>query len=263
MTITDLNAPEVMFYTGLNEKQVKRSFEPEEGAFICESARVIERAIKAGYQPISFFVEEGKEKAIASLGVSEELPVFTASHELMKDITGYSLTGGVLCAMRRKPLLNEEEFINAHNRIVVLDDVENPTNVGAIFRSATALGADGVILLRGSADPLYRRATRVSMGTVFQTDWTYARPEVMAIMKQKGFMSYALALEEGAVPLQKCARRSIRVAVVLGNEDHGISEEILSACDQTVMIPMRQNVDSLNVAAASAVAFWELFHEID
>ena len=259
--VSDLHVPELHMYTQLNEKQVKRMYEPDVGAFICESVRVIERAIAAGYEPISFFVEEGMEQEVMYLCEGKDTPVYVAPYAVMKEITGYSLTGGVLCAMQRKPLITAEAFVRMHRFIVLLDDIENPTNVGAIFRSAVALGADGVLLTRGSADPLYRRATRVSMGTVFQTDWTYAGDDVIPLLKQSGFETFALALDENAEPLDTCRRRKDQVAVVLGNEDHGIKKSLLLACDRIVMIPMKQGVDSLNVAAASAVAFWELFHK--
>lgn len=260
MRITDLRAPEITYYTGLNEKQAKRIFEPEEGVFICESIRVIERAIAAGYKPMSFFVEEGMADNISALAAHEDVPVYAAPYDVMKDIIGYSLTGGVLCAMRRRPLPEIRQFISSHERIVVLDDVENPTNVGAIFRSAAALGADGIILTKGSADPLYRRAARVSMGCVFQIPWTYAKEDFMPYLKEAGFETFALALSDEAVSIKNCANHNEKSAVILGNEDHGISEEILSACDKTVMIPMKRGVDSLNVAAASAIAFWTLLN---
>lgn len=257
--ITDLKAPEVALYTDLNEKQVKRIYEPETGIFICESIRVIERALTAGYEPVSLFLEEKMAEEVAALQIRDDIPVYVASYEVMKEITGYALIGGVLAAMRRKPLQDLEGFLSAHQRIVVFDDIENPTNVGAIFRSAAALGADGVILTEGSADPLYRRAIRVSMGNVFQIAWTYADDTLLPLLKETGFETYALALREDAVSLRHDLSLSEKKAVILGNEDHGISEKLLSGVDHVFSIPMQQDVDSLNVAAASAIAFWELF----
>ena len=259
MIITDLDAEEIRIYTGLNEKQVKKIYEPETGAFICESLRVIERALDAGYEPISFFIEETMLDEAGSI-IPDDVPVYTASHNIMKEITGYSLTGGVLSAMRRKTLKSPEHFADEHHNIVVLNDIENPTNVGAIFRSAAALGADGILLTDGSADPLYRRAARVSMGSVFSIDWTFASADFVADLSSKGFITFALALSDKAEPLGSLSYDTFhKKAVILGNEDHGISQSILDHCDHTVMITMYNGIDSLNVAAASAVACWELF----
>lgn len=257
--ITDLNVPEVALFTGLNEKQVKKIYEPETGLFICESVRVIERAIETGYEIVSVFMEDQMAEAVASLRIREDIPLFMASYDVMKNITGYTLTGGVLAAMRRKPLPELKTFLLSYRRIVVLDDIENPTNVGAIFRSAAALGADGIVLTQGSADPLYRRAIRVSMGAVFQIAWTYADHGILSLLKESGFETYALALREDAIPLDHNMKSSEKTAVIMGNEDHGISSEILSGSDHIVSIPMKHGVDSLNVAAASAIAFWEMF----
>ena len=257
--VTSLDAEEVDIYTKLNEKQIRRIFEPEIGAFICESTRVIERAIAAGYEPLSFFIEEGMQAEVEELHLPADMIVYVATHEVMREITGYSLTGGVLCAMRRKPKADLKTFLSEHKKLVILDDVENPTNVGAIFRSAAALGADGVLLTPGSADPLYRRAARVSMGTVFQIDWIYADEEWMALLKEEGYETIAFALSENSIALNEYQKNEKKKAVILGNEDHGISEDTLASCDCTIMIPMQRGVDSLNVAAASAVAFWEIF----
>ena len=184
-----------------------------------------------------------------------------AEENVMKDITGYSLTGGVLSAMRRNKPGDPKEIINSCSKIVILDDIENPTNIGAIFRSATALGADAIFLTEGCADPLYRRATRVSMGTVFQLEWTYISQRDICLMKEKGFDIMALSLSEDALSLSNLSYSSDKRAVVLGNEDHGISKEVLDMCDSNVIIPMSNGVDSLNVASASAVAFWEIFNK--
>ena len=261
MKIQDLNAPEVEIFTGLNEKQLRRLYEPEEGVFVCESIKVIDRAINAGYEPLSFFVEESRLEDVRPLVENPSVPLFEATYEVMRDITGYAISGGVLAAMRRKPAPKLDVFLRDKKNLVVMDDVENPTNAGAIFRSAAALGADGVLLTKGCADPLYRRAARVSMGTVFAVDWTYMLAEDIREIKKAGFGLIALALSERSKPLGKPdLRGNEKRAIVLGNEDHGISEEILSECDHMVEIPMRNGVDSLNVAAACAVACWELFN---
>ena len=282
--VTDLDDIALTAYVGSNEKQLKRFYEPAEGLFICESSKVIKRALKAGYKAESFFVEEGKIPEVESFFVEEgklekaepllaeegkpdwvvdtvksSIPVYAAPHSVMKSITGYELTGGVLAAMKRKPLRDPAEMIASCRNLVILDDIENPTNVGAIFRSAAALGADAVLLTEGCADPLYRRAARVSMGSVFQIGWTFIKPGFIKKIKDAGFAAFAMALSDDAVPLGKIGRIGDKKAVVLGNEDHGISKEIIDMCDMSVMIPMKHDIDSLNVAAASAVAFWELF----
>ncbi len=299
--VNNLDDEELSVYVGLNEKQLKRFYEPAEGLFICESSKVIRRALAAGYEAESFFVEEGKLNEAESFFVEEgklhelepffveeeklgekkmpeeadaagtpvyctpysvvkDTPVYCAPYSVMKDITGYALTGGILAAMKRKPPRDPEEIIGSGRNLVILNDIENPTNVGAIFRSAVALGADAVLLTEGCADPLYRRAARVSMGTVFQIDWTFIESGFIRKLKDSGFATYALALSDDAVPLDGIERSVGKKAVILGNEDHGISKEILDMCDISVIIPMKHNVDSLNVAAASAVAFWELFN---
>ena len=259
--IKDLKAPELEIYTSLNEKQVKKYFEPNPGLFICESEKVIRRALEAGYEPVSFFVEDSKISVVEALDFHESVLVFHAPYLVMKEITGYSLSGGILAAMKRKGLQSLEDFLESHQKLVVLDDVENPTNVGAIIRSAAALGADGVLLTKACSDPLYRRAARVSMGTVFQVDWMYMDGEdVASLLKQHGFYVLAMALCEGALPISELSfKKEQKRAIVLGNEDHGISEIVLDLCDHTAMIPMSNGIDSLNVAAASAVAFYEFF----
>ncbi len=257
--LSDIKTSEIEIYTGLNEKQLKRFYEPDQGLFICESTRVIERALLKGYEPESFLVEESKLNEVSEIIGERNTPVYVLPYESMKRITGYSLTGGVLSAMRRKPLPSVLECIKNCSRIVVLDDVENPTNVGAIFRSAVALGADAILLTHGCADPLYRRAARVSMGSVFLVDWTYAEKNVAEELKRSGFELFALALSDNAKKLGDFSFDNKKNAVILGNEDHGISEHILAYADHEVIIPMQHEVDSLNVAAASAVAFWEIF----
>lgn len=259
--VDDIKNPDIQIFTSLNEKQVKKIYEPDLGLFICESEKVISRAIDAGYEAEVFFVDEERLDAVSRLiGDESAIPVYTAPAEVMKNLTGYALTGGVLAAMKRKALESVDDVLKRCRNIVVLDDVENPTNIGAIFRSAAALGADCVLLTAGCADPLYRRAARVSMGTVFQVDWTYAGNDVITKLKKSGFNTMALALSDdsidlGSVPINGYERK----AVVMGNEDHGISKEFLEECDSVIKIPMKAGVDSLNVAAASAVAFWEAF----
>ena len=258
--IKDLKAPELEIYTSLNEKQVKKYFEPNPGLFICESEKVIRRALEAGYEPVSFFVEDSKISVVEALDFDESVLVFHAPYLVMKEITGYSLNGGILAAMKRIGPQSLEDFLESHQKLVVLDDVENPTNVGAIIRSAAALGADGVLLTKACSDPLYRRAARVSMGTVFLVDWMYMDGDVAFLLKQHGFYVLAMALCEGALPISELSlKKEQKRAIVLGNEDHGVSDEVLEHADACVIIPMKAGVDSLNVAAASAVAFWEVF----
>ena len=259
--VTSLDAADVSVYVGLNERQLKRYNEPDSGIFICESMKVIRRAIAAGYKPQSFFVEESQLEGVKQFN-TDNTPIYMASENVMKNITGYSLTGGVLSAMHRKCPLTPTKLIESCNRIVVLDDVENPTNVGAIFRSAAALGAEAVLLTEGCADPLYRRAARVSMGTVFQLEWTYINRSDISLLKESGFTLMALSLTDDAKSLSDLKLTTNKRAVVLGNEDHGISPEILNICDISVIIPMSNGVDSLNVASASAVAFWEMFTKV-
>ena len=259
--VTSLDAADVSAYVGLNERQLKRYNEPDNGIFICESMKVIKRAIAAGYKPQSFFVEESQLEGVKQFN-TDNTPIYVASENVMKNITGYSLTGGVLSAMHRKCPLTPTKLIETCNKIVVLDDVENPTNVGAIFRSATALGAEAVLLTEGCADPLYRRAARVSMGTVFQLEWTYINRSDIHQLKESGFALMALSLTDDAKSLSDLRLTSNKRAVVLGNEDHGISPEVLNTCDMSVIIPMSNGVDSLNVASASAVAFWEIFEKV-
>ena len=277
--ISDISDQRVEIYTHMNENRLKRIYEPKEGLFICESRKIIERAIAAGYQAESFFVSEQLVGTLPDLFSenalkSNAIPVYSAREDIMKNITGYSFTDGILAAMIRKPARKIDDVIGSVSNIVVLDDIENPTNVGAIFRSAAALGADAILLTKGCADPLYRRAVRVSMGTVFSVDWAYI-PErhdnnqlselcdenyIIEILKRYGFTTIAMALSDNAKNLNDPDLQSIkRKALILGNEDHGISEQILERCDHIVKIPMSAGVDSLNVAAASAVACWELF----
>lgn len=259
----ELNKDELKIYSAISEPGLAHYFEPAPGIFIAESAKVIERALDAGYEAISFLVEERQleNEAGPLLKRAEEAAVYTASEEILKTITGYPVTRGVLCAMRRKRNKPLEEVLEGAERIVLLEDVENPTNVGAIFRSAAALGIDAVLLSKGCADPLYRRAIRVSMGNIFSINWTFSEDWLSDIekLKEKGFQTIAMALKEDSVTLDAInPEPSEKIALLMGNEGEGLKEETLTICDKTVLIPMKKGIDSLNVAAASAVAFWQI-----
>ena len=265
--IKDFIAPELDVYARTSEVQLLRYYEPEPGIFIAESPKVIERALNAGYQPISFLVEhkdlEGEAKEL--LKRFPEVPVYTAEYEILVQLTGFALTRGMLCAMRRNQLLSVEEICRDASRIAILENVVNPTNIGAIFRSAAALHMDAVLLTSGCSDPLYRRAARVSMGTVFQIPWTYFPKEAdlsaggLTHLKAMGYKTAAMALKEDSVSIDDPGLLSEeKLAVILGTEGDGLASATIDGCDYTVMIPMAHGVDSLNVAAASAVAFWEL-----
>ncbi len=257
--ITDFNAPELDIYARLTENQLLNRAKPEEGLFIAESPKVVERAMNAGYEPVSMLLEnkhiEGEAKeVVARCG---EIPIFTAEFDVLKQLTGFALTRGVLCAMRRKPLPAVEEVCAGAKRIAVLENVMNPTNVGAIFRSAAALHMDAVLLTPASSNPLYRRASRVSMGTVFQVPWTYISD--ITRLKDLGFKTAAMALCDNTVSIDDPKLMSEKkLALVLGTEGDGLAEQTIADCDYTVKIPMAEGIDSLNVAAASAVAFWQL-----
>ena len=267
--ITDFQAPELDVYARLSENQLLNRCEPEKGMFIAESPRVIERALDAGYRPVSCLVEkrhiEGEAKEIIRrCGEIGNVPVYTAEFDVLTQLTGFKLTRGMLCAMRRPPLPEVRQICEGSRRIAILENVVNPTNVGAIFRSAAALGIDAVLLTYDSSDPLYRRAVRVSMGTVFQIPWTFfekdAWPEKgIRLLRELGFRTAAMALREDSVSIdnpQLLAEE--KLAVILGAEGDGLAFSTIADCDYTVRIPMSRGVDSLNVAAASAVAFWEL-----
>ena len=262
--ITDFSAPELDIYARLNENQLFRYYEPEPGLFIAESPKVIERALNASYEPVSFLVEkkhiEGEAKDV--LARCSGIPVYTAESDILTQLTGFQLTRGALCAMRRRALPSLTEICSGARRIAILEQVMNPTNIGAIFRSAAALNMDAVILTPGCSDPLYRRASRVSMGTVFQIPWTVADnwPQpVMSQLKQLGFKTAAMALSDNSVSIDDEQLMSEeKLAIILGTEGDGLAETTIADCDYTVKIPMTHGVDSLNVAAASAVAFWQL-----
>lgn len=259
--IEDFHAPELDVFARLTEAQLRNRFEPKKGMFIAESPKVIGRALDAGFQPVSLLVERGhcNEEAQAVIARCGDVPVYTAPLDVLTQLTGFQLTRGMLCAMLRRPLPTPAQVLDGAKRVVVLESVMNPTNVGAIFRSAAALGMDAVLLTRGSVDPLYRRSARVSMGTVFQVPWTFLDENWTEYLHQQGFTTAALALTDDSISITDPAlAREEHLALVLGTEGDGLAQSTIAACDYTVKIPMSHGVDSLNVAAASAVAFWEL-----
>lgn len=261
--ITDFSAPELDIYARLSEVQLLNRADPENALFIAESPNVIERALNAGCAPVSFLMErkhvEGKGREI--LARCGDVPVYAAELDVLIQLTGFHLTRGMLCAMRRPKLPSVEEVCAGARRIAVLENVMNPTNIGAIFRSAAALNMDAVLLTSAGSDPLYRRAVRVSMGTVFQVPWTYLEdenswPEQLHAL---GFKTAAMALREDSVRLDDPRLLAEeKLAIVLGTEGDGLAADTIAHCDYTVRIPMSHGVDSLNVAAASAVAFYQL-----
>ena len=266
--ISDLTLPELDPFARLTEAQLRSRQAPEKGLFIAESAKVIEHALDAGYVPVSFLMErrqiDGPARGL--LDRCPDVPVYTANRSVLASLTGYELTRGMLCSMRRPVLPNVEEICASARRLAVLEGIVDPTNVGAIFRSAAALGIDAVLATPTCCDPLHRRAVRVSMGTVFQVPWTFIGSSAadwpengLAQLKHFGFRTAALALSENSVFIDDPALMAEgRLAIVLGTEGDGLSEATVASCDYTVRIPMSHAVDSLNVAAASAVAFWQL-----
>lgn len=260
--ITDFSAPELDIYARLTEVQLLRHYEPEMGLFIAESPKVIERALDKGYAPVSMLVEEKHiagqaRQVIARCG---DVPVYTAELRILTRLTGFQLTRGILCAMRRRALPDVEEICTGARRVAVLERVMNPTNAGAIFRSAAALGMDAVLLTPSCTDPLYRRAIRVSMGTVFQIPWTFlAQERPVPVLSKLGFKTAAMALSPHSISIDDTRLMTEdKLAVILGSEGDGLSADTIKDSDYTVRIPMSNGVDSLNVAAASAVAFWQL-----
>ena len=266
--ITDFSDPRLDVYARLTEAQLLNRFEPAKGMFIAESPKVIDRALNAGCKPVSLLMErkdiDGSAKEIIER--CGDIPVFTADRDVLCQLTGYQLTRGVLCAMLRPKLPRVEEVVKNARRIVILENVQNPTNVGAIFRSAAALGMDAILLTPGCSNPLYRRSARVSMGTVFQIPWTFIGEETsdwpekgMETLRALGFKTAAMALSDHSVSIDDPAlAREEKLAIILGSEGDGLTDTTIADCDFTVKIPMYHGVDSLNVAAASAVAFWEL-----
>lgn len=266
--ITDFSIPALDAFARLTEAQLRNRLEPEKGIFIAESPKVIARALDAGCEPLSLLMErkhiEGQAKEI--IGRCGEIPVYTAEREVLAGITGYELTRGILCAMRRPKLSSVEELCANARRVAVLEGIVDPTNIGAIFRSAAALHMDAVLVTPTCCDPLYRRAARVSMGTIFQVPWTrigndpgeWPQPGIQRLQKL-GFKTAAMALSDRSVSIddpQLMAEE--KLAIVLGTEGDGLAQATIADCDYTVKIPMSHGVDSLNVAAASAVAFWQL-----
>ncbi len=262
--ITDFAAPELDIYARLTEAQLLNRAALEKGLFIAESPKVIERALDAGCEPVSLLLERkhiaGQARDI--LARCGDIPVYTADLEVLTQLTGFPLTRGVLCAMRRPKQPGVEEICAGARRIAVLENIMNPTNLGAIFRSAAALQMDAVLLTPACSDPLYRRAIRVSMGTVFQIPWAYLSrwgQEGVRCLNRLGFQTAAMALREDAVSIRDPRLMAAeKLAIVLGTEGDGLAPETIAGCDYTVRIPMSHGVDSLNVAAASAVAFWQL-----
>lgn len=271
--ITNLDAPELAVYTRLTEAQLRNRLEPEKGIFIAESPKVIRLALDCGYQPLSLLTERKHingqaEEIIRRLGdiPGEAIPVYTADDGILEALTGYALYRGVLCAMRRPILKTAEEVCKGASRVAVLENIADATNVGAIIRSAAALNMDAVLVTPSCCDPLCRRAVRVSMGTVFQIPWTYIGSDReewersgAELLRGMGFKTAAMALDDNSVGIDDPSLAAEpRLAIILGSEGDGLAKKTIADCDYTVKIPMSHGVDSLNVAAASAVAFWEL-----
>ena len=274
--IDNLAAPELAAYASLTETQLRNRLDPEMGIFIAESPNVIKAALKAGCQPLSLLTErrhlKGTAREVVEL-IGDQTPIFTGSRDTLAQLTGYELTRGVLCAMRRPRMKSVEEVCEGKRRIAVIDSVVNATNTGAIFRAAAALGIEAVLLTHTCSDPLNRRCVRVSMGTVFQVEWAWMEDvdklDVDGLnddkfgwverLRRLGFATIAMALRDDALPIDDPRLKAHeRIAIVLGNEGDGLPQAVIDACDHTAVIPMQQGVDSLNVAAAAAVAFWEM-----
>ena len=277
--ITDFQAPELDIYARCSESQLLHYYEPNGGIFIAESPKVIERALNMGCEPISLLAETKHPDTRLADIISRcpDIPVYTATYEILTKLTGFALTRGALCAMRRPALRSVEELCRNARRIAILEDVVNPTNVGAIIRSAAALHMDAVLLTPACSDPFYRRAARVSMGTVFQIPWTYlpsgpssateqdnaSAGSYIKQLQELGFITVAMALKDQSLSItDPTLANASKLAIVLGTEGEGLSQETIDACDHTVMIPMSHGVDSLNVAAASAVAFFEITKDL-
>lgn len=267
--IENIHAPELDVYARLTEGELRHKFGADRGFFIAESPKVIKLALASGYEPVSLLMEEkhitGDGAEIIGL-VDEQLPLYTASRDVLTELTGYRLTRGVLAAFKRKPLPSVQELCSKAKRIAILEEIADSTNVGAIVRSAAALGVEAVLVTPTCCDPLTRRAIRVSMGTIFQVPWTQIGAEAtdwpdkgLQILKQMGFKSVAMALKKDSITIDNpLLKQEEKLAIILGGEGYGIHKETLAQTDYTVIIPMYHEVDSLNVAAASAVAFWEL-----
>lgn len=261
--ITDISVPELEVFAQLTEKQLRHKLEPEKGIFIAESGKVIELALAAGCEPVSLLMERkqltGQGKNI--LDRYDDVTVYTGDREVLAGLTGYRLTRGILCAMRRPQLPPVQQICAQASRVAVLENITDAANVGGIFRSAAALGVDAVLVMRSCCDPLCRKAVRVSMGTVFQIPWTYIENGI-APLQELGFKTAALALREQAVSIDDPKLMAeARLALIFGTEGYGLAQATIDACDYVVQIPMAHDVDSLNVAAASAVTFWQLRHQ--
>jgi len=258
--VVDFRDPKLDIYARLTEAQLAQTPGPKHGLFIAESPKVIERALLAGCKPVSILVERGNlnEETRGIIEMCGDIPVYIGENAVLAQLTGYKLTRGLLCAMERPPLLSADAVVQNARRIAVLEDVVNPTNLGAIFRSAAALGMDAVLLTSGCSDPLYRRSARVSMGTVFQVPWAFIH-KPLGYLRELGFKTAAMALCDDTISIDDPRLQAEpRLAIVLGTEGEGLRDSTIRQCDYTVKIPMYHGVDSLNVAAASAVAFWQL-----
>lgn len=269
--ITSLSHAGVDVFSTLTEAQLRNKIEPEKGIFIAESPKVIHVALDAGYEPLALLCERKHITGDAASLISRckkvyqpnneqrTLPIYTGERNILAQLTGYTLTRGVLCAMRRPRELSVEDVCQIAQRVVIINGVVDTTNIGAIFRSAAALGIDGILLTPNSCDPFNRRAVRVSMGSVFLVPWTWLRDEDFSLLKRLGFRTAAMALCEDSITLDNpILKQEKRLAIVMGTEGDGLPKDVIQSCDYVVRIPMAHGVDSLNVAAASAVAFWEL-----
>ena len=259
--ITDFDAPELDVYARLTENQLLNRADPQNALFVAESPLVIGRALDAGCAPVSFLMETKHVtgKGAALLARCPGVPVYAAEEDVLTNLTGFHLTRGMLCAMRRPPLADPAAVLRGATRVAVLENVMNPTNLGAIFRSAAALGMDAVLLTSAGSDPLYRRAVRVSMGTVFQVPWAYLPEGWTELLHTLGFRTAAMALTDNSISIDNpVLKTEPRLAIVMGTEGDGLSHEAIAGADYVVRIPMAHGVDSLNVAAAAAVAFWQL-----
>ena len=275
ITVTDLNRPELDVYARLTEAQLRNKLEPEKGIFIAESLKVVRVALEKGLRPLSFLAEQKYideqlaplfKKQYSGFNI-ENIPVYTGERNMLAQLTGYELSRGFLCAMRRPQLPTVEEICAGKRRIAVMDSIVNSTNTGAIFRAATALGIEGLLLTPTCCDPLNRRSVRVSMGTVFQMPWSYigesrevtGQMNYIYVLQELGFKTVALALSDKAVSIDSPTLQNIgKMAIVMGTEGDGLPKSVIDACDYVAKIPMQRGVDSLNVAAAAAVAFWQL-----
>lgn len=262
VNIKEASTEQISLFRDCSESELKHYNEPEKGYFIAESPKVIERAMEAGFEPLAMLMEEkhisGEAKDVVSK--AGEVPIIVGEPAEIREQIGYELTRGALCIMNRKEDVSLEECFKETKRIVILDNVENPTNIGAIVRSAAALGIEGILFAKGCADPLFRRAIRVSMGNIFLIPWTRKpKGDYMDEIHALGFKTVAMALKEDSVSIDdEGLNKEDKLAIIMGNEGDGLTDEILSKCDYTVMIPMSKGVDSLNVSAAAAIAFWQL-----